>query len=67
VFTTRPELAYLISWDLPDTGFVLRAGPTVKGPWTNPAAPLLVGARRIALIERAARPGSGAGFFQLVK
>jgi hypothetical protein len=67
IFTITPDLAFLISWDLPDTGFSLRAGPTVKGPWTTAAAPLLVGARQVTLINKSALPSPKMGVFQLVK
>jgi hypothetical protein len=67
IFTTTPDLAYLISWNLPDTGFSLRAGPTVTGPWSASAPPILVGARRVVLLNKSALPGQSAGFLQLIK
>ncbi len=67
VITTTPDLAYLVSWNLPDTGFSLRMASSVTGPWTKAADPLLVGARRVTLIHQSALPSGAAGFFQLIK
>lgn len=67
IFTTGPDLAYVVSWNLPDTGFSLRGGPRLKGPWATTADPLLVGARRVALIKGGELPSAQAGFFYLVK
>jgi hypothetical protein len=67
VFPITPDVAYLVSWGLPDTGFSLRDGPTVKGPWSKAADPMQVGATRVTLINKSALPGANAGFFQLVK
>ena len=64
---TTPDLAYLVSWPLPDAGFSLRAGPTVNGPWTAAGPTRLVGARRLVLVNRAELPSPSAGFFQLLK
>lgn len=67
VFTTTPDLAYLVSWSLPDAGFALRSGPSVTGPWTQAADPLQVGARRVSLINKSALPAGNVGIFQLIK
>jgi hypothetical protein len=67
ILTISPDVAHLISWGLPDTGFSLRASPTVTGPWSALGTPLLVGARRVVLIGKVALPGLNAGFFRLAK
>jgi len=67
VFPIPPEVAYLVSWPLPDTGFTLRAGPSVTGPWTTPFTPQLVGVRRITQINQSALPSPKVGIFQLKK
>lgn len=65
VFPIPPDVLYLVSWPLPDTGFTLRTGPSVTGPWTTPFSPRLVGVRRIALVNQSALPSPASGFFQL--
>jgi hypothetical protein len=67
VVPTTPDLAYLVSWPLPDTGFSLRRSATLKAPWNSAGTPRLVGARRLVLVNRSDLPSAGAGFFQLVK
>jgi len=60
------SLAYFVSWNLPDTDFALRAAPSVTGPWSDPGAAMLIGARRMVPVPRTALPGVAAGFFQLI-
>ncbi|MDA1277273.1 MAG: hypothetical protein O2960_24955 [Verrucomicrobia bacterium] len=68
IFTVSPDSAYLISWTLPDTGYALRAGSSVIGPWTDPGiTPLQVGIRRMVRFGTSALPGKDTGFFQLIK
>lgn len=67
IFTATPDLAYLLSWNLPDTGFSLRAAATATGPWSALGTPRLVGARRFVLLNTQALPGQNAGFFVLKK
>lgn len=67
IIGTTPDLAYVVSWPLPDAGFSLRAGATVKGPWAPAGPNRLVGARRVVLVNKQDLPGTAAGFFQLVK
>ncbi len=67
VFPIPPDVAYLVSWPLPDTGFTLRTAPSVTGPWTTPFTPLLVGVRRIVPVNQSALPSPAVGFFQLKK
>lgn len=67
VFPLSPDVAYLVSWDLPDAGFVPNAAPSLSGPWSPTGDPKQVGARRMLLIDRAAVPGEKAGYFRLVE
>ena len=67
IFVAAPDLAYLLHWNLPDTGFALKASTAVKGPWSDYGTNMLVGAQRFVLINKAAVPGTNAGFFQLAK
>ena len=67
VFPIPSDVLYLVSWPLPDTGFTLRTGPSVAGPWTTPFSPRLVGVQRVTLISQSALPSPTAGFFQLKK
>lgn len=67
VFPVPADVAYLVSWPLPDTGFTLRTGPTVAGPWTTPFTPRLVGVRQVVLVNESALPSPASGFFQLKK
>jgi hypothetical protein len=67
VFPIPGDIAYLVSWALPDTGFTLRTGPSVTGPWTTPFTPRLVGVQRVTLVSQSALPSPTVGFFQLKK
>ncbi len=67
LFPTTPDLAYLLSWNLPDTGFALKGAPSLSGPWSAIGTARLVGAQRVVLINKSSLPGSNAGFFQLRK
>ncbi len=67
VFGVPASVSMLVSWNLPDAGFVLQSAPGVTGPWSGGIEPRLVGARRVALIEGTEGPGSPAGFFRLRK
>ncbi len=67
VVPTTPDLAYLVSWPLPDAGFSLRSSATLAAPWAAAGTPRQVGARRLVLVNKADLPSPGAGFFQLVK
>jgi hypothetical protein len=67
VVPTTPDLAYLVSWPLPDAGFSLRSSATLKAPWAAAGTPRQVGARRLVLVNKADLPSPGAGFFQLAK
>lgn len=61
------DVKYLVGWNLPDDGFVLKGASTVSGPWSDIAGVTQVGARRLVRVGTAALPGAGAGYFQLVK
>lgn len=65
IFTVAPNIAYLISWNLPDAGFTFKGSPTVTGPSTISATPFQVGARRFVLADSSVLPGPNAGFFRL--
>jgi hypothetical protein len=67
VFPAPASVAYFVSWPLPDTGFTLRTGSSVTGPWTTPFTPNLVGVKRMVLVNQSALPSAKAGFFQLKK
>ena len=67
ILSAPPDLAYLISWNLPDTGFALRSGASVTGPWSSPGTPFLVGAQRFFLVNKASLTGLNATFDQLKK
>lgn len=67
VFPIPADVAYLVSWPLPDTGFTLRTGPSVTGPWTTPFTPRLVGVRQVVLVKQSELPSPATGFFQLKK
>ena len=67
VFPIGPDVPYIVSWPLPDTGYSLRSGKTVTGPWTKAPDPVLVGARHVTLINQAALPSPNVGIFQLIK
>ncbi len=67
VFPVPADVAYLVTWPLPDTGFTLRTAPSLTGPWTTPFTPRLVGARRVTLANQSALPSPQIGFFQLKK
>ena len=67
LFPTTPDLAYLVSWNLPDTGFSLKGASSLTGPWSAIGTSRLVGAQRLVLMNKAALPGANAGFFQLSK
>jgi hypothetical protein len=67
VFPISPDVAYLVGWNLPDTGFYLRQAANLNGPWTKSADPFQLGARRLTLINKSALPSASAGFFQLIK
>jgi hypothetical protein len=65
IFTVTPDLAFLVKWNLPDTGFSLKASPAVTGPWTSFGSTNLVGTERIILLNKNALPGPNSGFFRL--
>ncbi|MBL9171506.1 MAG: hypothetical protein JNN07_27485 [Verrucomicrobiales bacterium] len=67
VFPLSPDIGFLVSWNLPDTGFVLNAAPSLAGPWSATGDPRQVGARRVLLLDKAAVPGDKAGYFRLVE
>lgn len=67
VFPIPADIVYLVSWPLPDTGFTLRSGPSVTGPWTTPFTPRLVGVRRVVLVGQSELPSPAMGVFQLKK
>ena len=67
VFPITSDLAYTISWALPDDGFVLRAASSLEGPWTELGPAQLVGARRQVLIRQDDLPQGANGFFQLIQ
>ena len=67
LFPTTPDLAYLVSWNLPDTGFSLKGASSLTGPWSAIGTARQVGAQRLVLMNKASLPGSNAGFFQLSK
>lgn len=64
IFPLTPATAYLVSWNLPDTDFVLKTSSVVTGGWSDPGLGLLqVGARRMALVSGDAK----MTFFRLSK
>ncbi len=65
IFLVTPEVAFLLHWGLPDTGFTLNASEEVEGSWTVFGTPFPVGARRFVLVEDSVLPGQNAGFFRL--
>ena len=67
VFPLPADVRYLVSWNLPDEGFVLRSASSVRGPWTNVTGASLVGARRVVRVSNAALPSAAAGYFELMK
>lgn len=67
IVATTPDLAFVVSWPLPDGGFSLRGTPGLPGTWTPFTNTRLVGARRVVLVNKSDLPGSNSGFFQLVK
>jgi hypothetical protein len=67
VIPLAPDVAYLVGWNLPDAGFSLRTGASLKGPWSKAADPIQAGARRLTLINKSALPSPNTGFFQLIK
>jgi len=66
IFPAPADLAYFVSWNLPDTGFSLKAAPRVTGAWVDASPAILVGARRLVAVPRSALPSAESGFFQLV-
>jgi hypothetical protein len=65
IFTAPPDVALFISWDLPDTGFSLKASSVLTGPWSTYGTPMPVGARKLVLVGKTALPGQNSGFFRL--
>src|SRR5262245_5857934 len=65
IFTAPPDVALFISWDLPDTGFSLKASSVLTGPWSAYGTPMPVGARKLVLVGKTALPGQNSGFFRL--
>jgi hypothetical protein len=61
------DVQYLVGWNLPDDGFVLKGASSVRGAWSDVTGVTQTGARRLVRIGTATLPGAGSGFFQLVK
>jgi len=65
VFPLATDTDYLVSWNLPDEGFVLRSAAAIGGAWSEVTGAAQVGARRVVQVRRSALPGAAAGFFEL--
>lgn len=63
------EAGYVLTWTVPDTGFVLRSTANVTAPsWTELQVPVIqVSGQKRAVISGTNLPAGNLGFFQLVK
>jgi hypothetical protein len=70
VVAVPPDSIYSLSWTLPDTGFVVQAGPLlVPASWGDPGLTNLfqIVNRRRVLVPSSSLPGTNSGFFRLIK
>lgn len=66
-----PTAKYWLSWAAPATGFVVQSSPSLlPGSWIDPGVNesiVQIGGQRTVLIPASALPGTGAGYFRLIK
>lgn len=65
IFPVNSDTPFLVSWNLPDTGFSLKSSPVVTGPWSAYGSTNLVGSQRIIPVNKTNLPGPNSGFFRL--
>lgn len=65
IYPIPSDLAYTLSWALPDAGYVLSIAPQLDGARTIFESTRLVGSRRTALIQWSDLPDGSQGFFIL--
>lgn len=67
VFPISPDLAFIVSWALPDLGLVPNSSASFNGPWSPTIDARLVGAKRLLFVDKASLPAAGAGYFRLLE
>lgn len=66
----KNNIAFTLSWTLPDLHYYLQVAPKLTGPWTDPHLTnniTVLGAVKSVLVPKTALPSPGAGFFRMVK
>jgi hypothetical protein len=63
------NIAFALSWTLPDLHFNLEVAPSLGGPWTNPnlTNTVTVGATKTVLVPKTTLPSTHASYFRMVK
>ena len=69
VFVPASDAAFVLSWTLPDSNFILQVAPSLAGPWTDPGLTntAIQGSTKSVTVPWSALPSTKASFFRFVK
>jgi hypothetical protein len=69
VFLASTDIAFSLSWTLPDNGFSLQVSPELTGPWTDPGLTNVVtsGPTKSVLVPKSVLPATNHSYFRMIK